>query len=163
MRKFPQGKLDDKVFFSSFASRKAYSMAVYREVIETVLTDILDKSPNQHAKDFILKYQSQFIVAKNKYQLETILFAMQKEYVENQSQLSDTNIESFLSDVVKPAMKYAEAPHDKRFFYRRPLMANVYGDKVFDMKALFRIADQLTLQTPDSDNTLSESGELDNT
>ena len=143
MRNFPQGSLSNDSFFKAVANRKQYTIPVYQNALEKLLQNISNKSSNSELQGLLGKYLAQIYHAKNKYQLEKLVFALLDEYKINADKLKDDNLEYFLCNVVKNADTVDKKGLDSSFTYRRSLQVDIYGIQVLDKQALFRLAEQL--------------------
>lgn len=159
MRFFPKGPMSNQAFFEAMYKRKDYSLLAYKAAVEALLQDVLDKTDEPMITSLITKYLAALVTVKSKYQLqENVIFALAEEYAGLAEEVQDSNLELLLKNLIKPAKTYSSASEEDRFFYRRSIQSRLYGNKVLDMKALFRLADALDAAA--ADESLSSGSHL---
>ncbi|WP_133126760.1 hypothetical protein [Legionella nagasakiensis] len=155
MQHFPKTHPSKDAFFKTIAERKQHSILAYRAALEVLLADIVAKTSNPILISFLGKYLTKLLSVDTKYKLEKLVFELGDEYQAHQSELKDSNLASLLEHLIRHAGSYSKAAEHERFFFRRPVIERIYGNRVLNIIALFTLAEPLLIKTESGDKATS--------
>jgi hypothetical protein len=143
MQFFPKGQLSKNEFFQVIKKREAYRVLASHKALESLFSDVIEKSPNPEIQLLVGKYLAELLEADTKFKLEKWVFSLAVEYKELHASTNDEALEHVLENIVKESKKRSDAPEHERFFYRTKFFERIFGNRVFDTTSLFKLADEL--------------------